>query len=126
MESKKKTDFDTCYRMYAPKMYGVAFKMVSNHHDALDIVQESFIKAFNNWEKFRGDAKISTWLFRITLNQSYDFLRKKQKERSVELEKDVEDIRRDFGESKIIKEDVWKQIKKEIDELPPRQKAVFV
>jgi len=123
---KKKAGFDECYRSYAPRMYGVAFKMVNNHEDALDIVQESFIKAYRSWERFRGESAISTWLFRITLNNAFDCLRRKKKKKTVEVEKDVEDSRRYFGEARIIREDVIKQVREEIEKLPPKQKAVFI
>ena len=103
MAKEKKTGFDACYRMYAQKMYGLAFKMVHNRQDALDIVQESFIRAYENWHKFRGDSAVSTWLFKITLNQSYDYLRKRQREKTVEMDRDFEDRRKYFGEAKIIR-----------------------
>jgi len=125
MDSKKTAEFDACYRTYAPKMYGVAFKMVNNQ-DALDIVQESFIKAYKSWEKFRGESAVSTWIFKITLNNSYDYLRKRQKEKTVEMERDFEDKKKYFGEARIIREDVSKLVKSEIEKLTPKQKAIFI
>ncbi len=126
MDSKKEHEFNACYRTYAPRIYGLAYRMVNNHQDALDIVQESFMKAYKNWEKFRGDAAISTWLFRITLNHSYDYLRKRQKEKTFEIKRDIEDAKKYFGESKIIKEDVLKIVSLAIEQLTPKQKAIFV
>lgn len=126
MADKKTADFDVFYRMYAPKLYGVAFKMVNNQQDALDIVQESFIKAYKNWEKYRGEACVSTWLFKITLNTSYDYLRKKMHSRTVEMDIDFQDKKRHFGEAKIIKEDIANEVKAEIEKLTPKQKAVFI
>lgn len=50
--------------------------MVLSHEDADDLVQETFIKAWSNIDKFRGDSKISTWLYRIAINETLTFLRK--------------------------------------------------
>ena len=60
--SDNKLNFDDCYKEFSQKLYGVAFRMVGNHEDALDIVQGSFLKAYKNWDKFQGNSKISTWL----------------------------------------------------------------
>lgn len=88
IEEKKKSNFELYYREYAQKLYGVALRMVNNHEDAMDIVQECFLKAYQKWNSFRGDATVSTYLYRIAVNLSYDFLRKKTKERRVELKEE--------------------------------------
>ncbi len=54
--------------------------MVSNQYDAEDIIQESFVKAFNNLDSFRGDSSFGSWLKRIVINQSITFLRKKKQD----------------------------------------------
>jgi len=54
--------------------------MVTNQLDAEDIIQESFIKAFNNLDSFRGDSSFGSWLKRIVINQSLTFLRSKKQE----------------------------------------------
>lgn len=66
------------YKFYVQAMYNTCIRMVSNHYDAEDIIQESFIKAFNNLENFRGDSSFGSWLKRIVINNSITFLRKKK------------------------------------------------
>jgi len=122
----KTTAFDEYYRTFAKKLYGVAFRMVSNKEDALDIVQESFVKAYQNWEKFRGDSAVSTWLYKITLNLSYDFLKKRMKSNTLPVEKDFEDPRICINEKKIIESDMINIIKKEVEALTPKQKSIFI
>jgi len=70
-------------------IYRLALKMLGNQQDAEDILQETFIKAFNNIEGFEGRSKISTWLYRITVNESLMLLRKR-KNTLVEIDADIE------------------------------------
>ena len=70
-------------------IYRLALKMLGNQQDAEDILQETFIKAFNNIEGFEGRSKISTWLYRITVNESLMLLRKR-KHILVEIDADIE------------------------------------
>ncbi|MCX8081799.1 MAG: RNA polymerase sigma factor [bacterium] len=126
MPDEKKIIFEEFYKEYAGKLYSVAFRMVSNKQDAMDIVQESFIRAYQNWEKFRNEAAVSTWLYRITLNLSYDFLNKRSQKGLLPIEKDFEDERLHIGEKNLINSDRIDSIKKEIDNLTPKQKAVFI
>ncbi|MDD3726702.1 MAG: RNA polymerase sigma factor [Candidatus Ratteibacteria bacterium] len=125
-EERKRIVFDEYYRDYAGKLYGVAFRMVNNRQDAMDIVQESFIRAYQNWEKFRNESSVSTWLYRITLNLSYDFLKRRSKNGPLPIEKDFEDRRLYISEKDVINADMSDEIKKEIDNLTPKQKTVFI
>ena len=68
------------YKLYVQAMYNTCIRMVSNQYDAEDIIQESFVKAFNNLDSFRGDSSFGSWLKRIVINQSISFLRTKKQE----------------------------------------------
>jgi len=59
------------------KVYYLALDIVGNHHDAEDISQEVFLKVFRSFQTFKRDARLSSWLYRITVNASIDHLRKK-------------------------------------------------
>jgi RNA polymerase sigma-70 factor (ECF subfamily) len=60
------------------RIYRLGLKMLGNVQDAEDILQETFIKAFNNIDQFEGRSKISTWLYRIAVNESLMLLRKRK------------------------------------------------
>ena len=60
-------------------VYNLAFKMTGNEEDALDISQDTFIKAFEQLSGFRGESRFSVWLYRLTYNLCVDFLRKRQR-----------------------------------------------
>ncbi len=54
------------------KLYCTAFRMTGNHHDAEDVLQSAFLKAITHMQQFKGDAKLSTWLYRILINEGND------------------------------------------------------
>ncbi|MFC2096179.1 RNA polymerase sigma factor [Bacteroidota bacterium] len=68
------------YKLYVQAMYNISARMVANQYDAEDIIQESFIKAFNNLGSFRGESSFGSWLKRIVINQSITFLKSKKQE----------------------------------------------
>lgn len=68
------------YKLYVQAMYNTCIRMVSNQYDAEDIIQESFIKAFNNLGSFRGESSFGSWLKRIVINQSITFIKSKKQE----------------------------------------------
>ena len=68
--------FYSLIRPYERRMYGAAFAIVRNEADAEDVAQEAMLKAFKHIRQFRGDAKFSTWLIQITINEARMRLRK--------------------------------------------------
>ncbi|MFS4492182.1 RNA polymerase sigma factor [Maribacter sp. 2308TA10-17] len=62
---------------YQQKVFGTCISFVPNQEDAEDIAQEVFVEVFNSIEKFKGDSKLSTWIYRITTNKCLEFIRKK-------------------------------------------------
>ena len=64
-------------------MYNVAFRMMGNQQDAEDVAQEAFISAYRAFGRFRGESKVTTWLYRITVNAALMRLRKEKKAREL-------------------------------------------
>ncbi len=75
----RRNGFNQLVRKYQQKVYWLVRKMVVDHDDANDITQEVFIKAWTALEKFRGDSKLYTWLYRIASNEAINFLNKKRR-----------------------------------------------
>lgn len=70
--------FSAVVEIYSEQIYWHIRRMVFSHEDANDLVQETFIKAWTNIGKFRGESQISTWLYRIAINETLTFLNKNQ------------------------------------------------
>ena len=77
--------FETLVLAYEKNVYNIALRMTGNSEDASDMTQETFIKAYNSLQSFRGDSKFSVWLYRIATNVCLDFLRSKSRRPTVSL-----------------------------------------
>lgn len=74
--------FGVLVERYQNKAYAISIKIVQNHDDTLDCVQDSFIKAFRSLSSFNFQSSFNTWLYRIVTNTSLDLLRKNKKYQS--------------------------------------------
>ncbi len=70
--------FDQLVTRYRSKVYGMCYHLVQNDQDAWDLSQEAFIKAWRALGSFKGDSSFYTWIYRISHNCAYDWLRKKR------------------------------------------------
>jgi RNA polymerase sigma-70 factor (ECF subfamily) len=82
--------FEQLVKRYDRRLLRIAQHITHNLEDAQDVVQEAFLKAFQHLDQFRGESKFSTWLIRITINQSFMKLRKQGTVKEVSLERDFE------------------------------------
>ena len=70
--------FDELVTRYRTRVFGMIYNMVHNEQDAWDLAQDSFVKAWKSIGRFRGRSSFYTWLYRIVMNVTIDWLRKKQ------------------------------------------------
>lgn len=110
------------YDRFASKMYGVCLRYAGNTNDADDILQEGFIKVYNNLHKFRGEGSFEGWIRRIFINTCIEHFRKKVKSYNISEvhENTVEDVNIDALDVLAAKDMV-----KLINELSPGYKTVF-
>lgn len=73
--------YDELVRMYQERIYATVYHMTANHEDANDLAQEAFIKAFSALKSFKGGSSFYTWVYRIAVNKTINFL-KQRKNRS--------------------------------------------
>ena len=111
---------------YSEPLYWQIRKMVVSHDDTDDLLQNTFLKAWNNIEHFRGDAKLSTWLYRIAINESLSFLNKERQRNSVSIDDEDSFLIND------LETDPWfdgnelqLRLQKAIARLPEKQRLVF-
>ena len=82
----KKIDFDQLVSEYKNKIFNTCLGFVKNQEDAEDLAQEVFIEVYKKLDTFRGASKIGTWLYRIAVNKSLEFIRKgKAEKRKAEM-----------------------------------------
>ena len=123
-------------RPYERSVYMMALSFMKNEADAEDVAQEAFIKAFRNLSTFRGDAKFSTWLISITLNEARNRLRRQNIVRMQSLDEPPSEegavspaLLRDWREipsEAVEREEVRTLIKKAVETLPEIYRQVFL
>ena len=82
--------FEQLIKRYDRKIFRLAHHITQNREDAEDVLQEAFLKAYQNLAGFQGNSKFYTWLVRIAVNESLMKLRKRRSDRTVSLDEDVE------------------------------------
>ncbi len=84
-----KTAYDKLVQHYKRPIYQLAFLLSGSHHHANEISQETFIQLYHSLKKFKGKSKFSTWLRRIAINLSINYLKKESRHDHAHLEEDI-------------------------------------
>lgn len=85
-KSGNRNAFDFLIRKYQRRLFGVIYNMTSNKEDTADILQDVFVKAFRSLDGFKGVSQFYTWLYRIAVNTTLNFLNKRKQKNAMSLE----------------------------------------
>ena len=80
------TAYDDLVRRYQERIYATIYHMTSNHEDANDLAQEAFIKAFQALRSFKGGSSFYTWVYRIAVNKTINFLKQRKNKAQMSLD----------------------------------------
>ncbi len=120
-------NFREIVREYQERVYHVIRKMVIDHDDTDDLVQEVFVKVWQKRDSFNGDAQLYTWIYRIAVNEALQHLRKKKRQQLVSIDQEDMMLERQLrAELSLDVDEVQFQLQKAIAELPDKQRAVFI
>ena len=109
-------DFDNIYEEYFDRVYYKVLSVVKNDDDAEDICQETFISVYKNLSKFREESNIYTWIYRIAINKTYDFFKKRKLE--FEINDEVLSLPEDINfDTRVILEEKLKLISEKEKEI---------
>ncbi len=87
--------FDQLVERYHSKIYGLTYNMTSNREDAEDLTQEVFVKAFEALPRFKGKSSFYTWVYRIAVNKTINYRKKRNRKRALSLDSFDQDIKLD-------------------------------
>ena len=120
----RRAAFEQMVDIYSEQLYWQIRRLVFVHEDADDILQNVFLKAWKNIDTFRNDSKLSTWLYRIALNESVDFIRKKKNETSLPA---VEEslAQKLMADEYFDGDEIQATLQEAIASLPDKQRIVF-
>lgn len=124
-ETQKKA-FEQLVAAYSRQLYWQIRRMVLSHDDANDLLQNTFIKVWTNLDAFRGEARLSTWLYRIALNECLTFLQKQQAVTTVSMdEPEVSLADKLEGDPYFSGDEIQMSLQKALLGLPEKQRLVF-
>ena len=125
-EKQNRRAFEQLVKEFSQSLYWQIRKMVLCHDDANDVLQNTLIKAWSNITQFRGESRISTWLFRIAINETYTFLNK-ERQRSQASMTDLEDmmVQNLQSDPYFSGDETEIKLQKAVLSLPEKQRLVF-
>jgi RNA polymerase sigma-70 factor (ECF subfamily) len=83
LEANNEISFKELFDLYKSKVFNTVISYLQNQEDAEEVTQDVFIEIYRSLSKFKGNSSLSTWIYRIAVNKSIDFLRKKKSKKSL-------------------------------------------
>jgi len=118
--------FRTLVSQYKERLYWHIRKIVLNHNDTDDVLQNTFIKIYRNIQKFQGDSKLYTWMYRIATNEAITFINKRAKKQHITIEEVKDQIIENLESDMYFdRNEIQIQLQKAIATLPQKQQLVF-
>ncbi|NLM61246.1 MAG: sigma-70 family RNA polymerase sigma factor [Clostridiales bacterium] len=126
--------FEKLVALYEKRVYTTALRMTGNQDDAYDISQETFIRVYRSLKGFKGDAKFSTWIYRIVTNLCIDYNRKAKRIKQIPLENNdeeepfiitISDDRFD-PERNLERSEIVRAINRALDTLSEEHREIFI
>jgi len=118
--------FNLLVRHYQERLYWHIRKMVIDHDDADDVVQETFVKVWKNVDKFREDASLYTWIYKIATNECLKFLNKKKKRFFISINDVSKELESKIDlSSNLNGDEIQLKLQKALLKLPDKQRMVF-
>ncbi len=121
----RREGFSAMVRQYSEQLYWKVRHIVLNHEDANDVLQNSFIKAWKSMDTFQGKSSVSTWLFRIAINEALDFVRKQKSAESISADEDPGVANRLMADGYFDGDETQAQLQEAVSNLPEVQRTVF-
>jgi RNA polymerase sigma factor (sigma-70 family) len=122
----RRKGFELLVNKYQSKIYWHVRKMVIDHDDADDLVQDTFVKVWLSLETFRGDSQLYTWIYRIATNECLNFIKKKRNKNQVSIDDyNNELIAQIDNDPMTTGDEIQKALQKAILTLPDKQRLVF-
>lgn len=126
--------FEFLFDKYRERIHAVAYRMVKDREDALEVTQEVFIRAYQGLHKFKTDSKFFTWLYRIAVNRSIDFIRSRKARPTVSmphneegpLSASVADGKAEEPSLRTELKEISEAVYRAVNELSEKHRAVFL
>lgn len=125
-EKTRSEAFNLLLNKYQQKIYWHIRRLVINHDDTDDLVQDVFVKVWKNLEKFRNDSQLYTWIYRIATNESITFLNKKKQQNNTPMDEVSGELAESLVAASYFNGDkIQLKLQKALLTLPEKQRLIF-
>lgn len=121
----RREGFAALVNQYSEQLYWKIRHIVLTHEDTNDVLQNAFIKAWNNLDSFQGKSSLSTWLYRIAINESLDFIRKQKAISGVSADEDISVANKLLADEYFDGDEAQAMLHEAVAHLPDVQRVVF-
>lgn len=138
-DEDRRLSFEQIQKKYEGKIYNLILRLVNNREDAEDLTLDTFVNAWRAWPRFRGEARVSTWLHQIAVNNCKNRFKQRDRRREFEpisldegIETDTGELGRevadwrDAPEKMLLEKELSTKLQEAINALPPDYKIVLV
>lgn len=139
LKAKDEAAVELLMAQYGARVYGLSWRLTGNHHDAEEVCQDVFLAVVEKIGSFRGEAKLSSWIYRITTNAALMKLRKRPKVQEIPLEEELGPVMTEEGmiaepvvdwsrlpSDELDRKELMNRLTYAIEQLPPDARAVCV
>ena len=124
--STRRRAFEVMVNAYSRRLYWHIHHILQNHDDTDDVLQNTFLKAWSNVESFRGDSKLSSWLYKIAINESITFINREKQRQNISIDDDESFIINSLeSDDWFDGDELQKELQKAIATLPEKQRMIF-
>ncbi|RYF22950.1 MAG: sigma-70 family RNA polymerase sigma factor [Flavobacteriales bacterium] len=126
VEETQNEAFNLLLQKYQQKIYWHIRRLVIDHDDADDLVQETFVKVWKNLQNFRSDSQLYTWIYRIATNESITFLNRKKNRNNISLDEVNSELAETLASSSYFDGDkIQRKLQEAVLTLPEKQRIIF-
>jgi RNA polymerase sigma-70 factor (ECF subfamily) len=118
--------FDSLMRQHMDRVYALAYRMLRDREEALDVVQEVFIRLHGSIGSLRAEGHVTAWLYRVCVNRCIDHTRRRRAETVPLDEATLADAAHAEPDQALERRELQRAVLAAVDALPPRQRAVFL
>lgn len=124
-EATRERGFRLLMGAYQERLYHHLRRLVNQHEDANDLLQNCLVKVYRNIDSFRGQSSLYTWLYRIASNEAFTFLKRRQRRATEELPAVLPTAGQFQADSWFDGDELERQLQYAVQQLPDRQRSVF-